>query len=80
MLNISYSSKEIKERFLGLWGNYPFFGCPQAITLDCPTALVWNCVGEGKSPSVLNGSPLDHLHCSPSTLPMPQRANNPAVR
>jgi len=54
--------------------------CPQAITLDCPTSLVWNCVGEGKSPSVLNGSPLDHLPCSPSTLPMPQRATNPAVR
>jgi hypothetical protein len=56
------------------------FCCPQAITLDCPTALVWNCVGEGKSSSVLNGSPLDHLPCSPSTLPMPQRATNAAVR
>ncbi|PNF33035.1 hypothetical protein B7P43_G16367 [Cryptotermes secundus] len=52
----------------------------QAVTLDCATALVWNCVGEGKSPSVLNGSSLDHLSCAPSTLPMPQRANNPAVR
>lgn len=48
----------------------------QAITLECPTALVWNCIGEGKSPSVLNGSPLDHLPCSPAQLPMPQRASN----
>ncbi|KAJ9582558.1 hypothetical protein L9F63_003116, partial [Diploptera punctata] len=52
----------------------------QAITLDCPTALVWNCVGEGKSQSVLNGSPLDHIPCSPSALPMPQRSNNPTTR
>ncbi|KAI5713129.1 hypothetical protein M8J76_012279 [Diaphorina citri] len=48
----------------------------QAITLECPTALVWNCIGEGKSPSVLNGSPLDHLPCSPAQLPMPQRSSN----
>nr|CAD7434052.1 unnamed protein product [Timema monikensis] len=33
----------------------------QVITLQCPTALVWNSVGEGKTHSVLNGSPLDHL-------------------
>ncbi|GLG99952.1 Uncharacterized protein GBIM_06326 [Gryllus bimaculatus] len=52
----------------------------QVITMECPTALVWNCVGEGKSSSVLNGSPLDHLPCAPSTLPMPQRANNPQIR
>lgn len=43
----------------------------QAITLECPTALVWNSVGEGKSPSVLNGSPLDHLPCPPAALPCP---------
>uniref|UniRef100_A0A8D9FIE5 Mediator of RNA polymerase II transcription subunit 12-like protein n=1 Tax=Cacopsylla melanoneura TaxID=428564 RepID=A0A8D9FIE5_9HEMI len=48
----------------------------QAITLECPTALVWNSIGEGKSPSVLNGSPLDHLPCSPAQLPMPQRASS----
>ncbi|XP_032453194.1 mediator of RNA polymerase II transcription subunit 12 isoform X4 [Nasonia vitripennis] len=43
----------------------------QVITLECPTALVWNNVGEGKSISVLNGSPLDHLPCPPAALPSP---------
>ncbi|KAJ8669737.1 hypothetical protein QAD02_000996 [Eretmocerus hayati] len=43
----------------------------QVITLECPTALVWNNVGEGKSVSVLNGSPLDHLPCPPANLPSP---------
>ncbi|XP_046669089.1 mediator of RNA polymerase II transcription subunit 12 isoform X4 [Homalodisca vitripennis] len=52
----------------------------QVVTLECPTALVWNCIGEGKSTSVLNGSPLDHLPCSPAALPMPQRSTNPHVR
>ena len=32
---------------------------------------MWNSVGEGKSPSVLNGSPLDHLPCPPAALPCP---------
>lgn len=39
--------------------------------MECPTALVWNIVGEGKSASVLNGSPLDHLPCPPAALPCP---------
>ncbi|XP_034934643.1 mediator of RNA polymerase II transcription subunit 12 [Chelonus insularis] len=43
----------------------------QVITLECPTALVWNSVGEGKAPSVLNGSPLDYLSCPPAALPCP---------
>nr|CAD7412729.1 unnamed protein product [Timema cristinae] len=41
---------------------------------------LWNSVGEGKTHSVLNGSPLDHLPCTPSTLPMPQRSNNHHIR
>ncbi|XP_073983833.1 mediator complex subunit kohtalo isoform X3 [Rhodnius prolixus] len=52
----------------------------QVITLECPTALVWNSLGEGKSTSVLNGSPLDHLPCTPTALPMPQRNANPHIR
>lgn len=52
----------------------------QVVTLECPTALVWNCIGEGKSSSVLNGSPLDVLPCSPASLPMPQRTSNPHIR
>lgn len=45
----------------------------QVITLDCPTALIWSGVGENR-PSVLTGSPLDHLPISPSTLPMPDKS------
>ncbi|XP_014240194.1 mediator of RNA polymerase II transcription subunit 12 isoform X2 [Cimex lectularius] len=52
----------------------------QVITLECPTALVWNSIGEGKSASMLNGSPLDILLCSPSLLPMPQRNSNQHLR
>ncbi|CAB0013481.1 unnamed protein product [Nesidiocoris tenuis] len=52
----------------------------QVITLDCPTALVWNSIGEGKSASIINGSPLDHLPCTPLSLPMPQRNANPHIR
>ncbi|CAG5095064.1 Similar to kto: Mediator of RNA polymerase II transcription subunit 12 (Drosophila melanogaster) [Cotesia congregata] len=52
----------------------------QVITLECPTALVWNSVGEGKSPSVLNGSPLDYLPCPPAALPCPPAsAANPTM-
>ena len=43
----------------------------KVIVLDCPTSLVWNSVGEGKAPSQLNGSPLDHLLCPPTALPYP---------
>jgi len=53
----------------------------QTIVLECPSALVWNYFGENKTPSSLLGSPLDHLpNLSPSSLPMPPRANNPAIR
>lgn len=52
----------------------------QVITLECPTALVWNCVGEGRSTHPLNNSPLDHLSCPPSALPMPIRASNAIFR
>ncbi|XP_014477352.1 PREDICTED: mediator of RNA polymerase II transcription subunit 12 [Dinoponera quadriceps] len=53
----------------------------QVITLECPTALVWNCVGEGKAPSVLNGSPLDYLPCPPAALPCPPASSgNPTMK
>jgi mediator of RNA polymerase II transcription subunit 12 len=53
----------------------------QIVTLECPTALVWNYFGEMKSPSSLLGSPLDFLpNCAPSGLPMPPRQNSQAVR
>ncbi|KAL1427763.1 hypothetical protein MTO96_003109 [Rhipicephalus appendiculatus] len=46
----------------------------QYITLKCPTALVWNSIGEGKANPILNGSPLDLLPCPPSCLPMPPKS------
>ncbi|XP_067143152.1 mediator of RNA polymerase II transcription subunit 12-like protein isoform X2 [Centruroides vittatus] len=52
----------------------------QVITLECPSALVWNNIGEGKANSVLNGSPLDLLPCAPSNLPMPPRSTNTQIR
>ncbi|XP_066905955.1 mediator of RNA polymerase II transcription subunit 12 isoform X3 [Halyomorpha halys] len=52
----------------------------QVITLECPTALVWNSICEGKSACILNGSPLDQLPCSPTQLPMPQRNANTQIR
>ncbi|XP_076661232.1 mediator complex subunit kohtalo [Halictus rubicundus] len=53
----------------------------QVITLECPTALVWNSVGEGKAPSVLNGSPLDYLSCPPTALPCPPASStNPTLK
>ncbi|CAL4069283.1 unnamed protein product, partial [Meganyctiphanes norvegica] len=52
----------------------------QAVTLDCPTALVWNNAAEGKPTSWLSGSPLNPLPCTPSELPMPLRYNNNQVR
>ncbi|XP_037561633.2 mediator of RNA polymerase II transcription subunit 12-like protein [Dermacentor silvarum] len=51
----------------------------QYITLKCPTALVWNSIGEGKANPILNGSPLDLLPCPPSCLPMPPRSFNAQV-
>ena len=52
----------------------------QIITLKCPTAMVWQNIGEGRLSSVLNGSPLDHLPCPPSVLPMPLRPHNLQLR
>ncbi|KAF4529435.1 hypothetical protein B566_EDAN003531, partial [Ephemera danica] len=60
-----------------------YLACPHhrdTVALECPTALVWNNLGEHKSPSVLNGSPLDQLPCAPSSLPMPPRADNQLIR
>ncbi|CAN8021551.1 unnamed protein product, partial [Ixodes persulcatus] len=52
----------------------------QVITLECPSALVWNNIGEGKANPILNGSPLDILPCPPSCLPMAPRPYNAQVR
>ncbi|XP_059479681.1 mediator of RNA polymerase II transcription subunit 12 isoform X2 [Neocloeon triangulifer] len=52
----------------------------QAATLECPTSLVWNNLGEHKCPPALNGSPLDLLLCPPSALPMPSRPDNRLIR
>ncbi|RXG58705.1 Mediator of RNA polymerase II transcription subunit 12 [Armadillidium vulgare] len=52
----------------------------QAVTLDCPTAMVWNFGCEGKTPPWLIGSPLDLLPSPPSDLPMPPRYNKNQVR
>lgn len=38
--------------------------------------MVWNSVGEGKVPSLLNGSPLDYLPCPPVALPCPPASVN----
>ena len=51
----------------------------QSITLRCPGALVWHYFGEDKKNPVLSGSPLDLLHCAPSSLPMPQGVDNQHV-
>jgi len=51
----------------------------QAIVVSCPSALVWHNLGDGKSTSPLNGSPLDLLPCSPSNLPMPAGSDNQRV-
>lgn len=50
----------------------------QVITLKCPTAMVWH--GDGRLSPALNGSPLDHLPCPPSVLPMPARPHNRQLR
>ncbi|XP_056005371.1 mediator of RNA polymerase II transcription subunit 12-like protein isoform X2 [Ostrea edulis] len=52
----------------------------QIITLLCPSALVWNSLGDGKNSSFLCGSPLDILPCAPSSLPMPQGPQNMQIR
>ncbi|XP_069105326.1 mediator of RNA polymerase II transcription subunit 12-like protein isoform X3 [Argopecten irradians] len=53
----------------------------QVITLLCPTSLIWNTLGDGKTTSsVLCGSALDLLPCAPSSLPMPPGPENPQIR
>ena len=55
----------------------------QVITLECPTALVYNGNPSSNADvrtSVPGGSPLDLICVSPSALPMPPRANNPIIR
>nr|XP_022287518.1 mediator of RNA polymerase II transcription subunit 12-like protein isoform X2 [Crassostrea virginica] len=52
----------------------------QIISLLCPSSLVWNSLGDGKSSSFLCGSPLDLLPCAPSSLPMPQGPQNMQIR
>ncbi|CAG5131136.1 unnamed protein product, partial [Candidula unifasciata] len=52
----------------------------QIITIKCPTAMVWNSLGDSKSNSFLVGSPLDLFPCAPSSLPMPPGSNNQYIR
>ena len=52
----------------------------QNITLRCPTALVWNWLGDGKTSIFICESPLDILPCSPSVLPMLPAPNNHQIR
>ncbi|KAI1305889.1 Mediator of RNA polymerase II transcription subunit 12-like protein [Halotydeus destructor] len=52
----------------------------QIITLKCPTALVWHCIGDGKGSPQVNGSPLDHLPCPASSLPIPRKPGNNDLR
>ncbi|XP_041350095.1 mediator of RNA polymerase II transcription subunit 12-like protein isoform X2 [Gigantopelta aegis] len=54
----------------------------QCLTLRCPTALVWNSLQEGKNErnNFLCGSPLDHLMCAPSSLPMVPSSQNQQIR
>ena len=51
----------------------------QSICLRCPGSLVWHYFGEDKKNPVLSGSPLDLLHCAPSSLPMPPGVDNQYV-
>jgi hypothetical protein len=39
-----------------------------SIVLGCSQALLWNNIGDGKTDSAYNSSPLDHLPCAPSNL------------
>ena len=56
---------------LGIWGESGY--CHEL------KSLVWHDFGEGKTSSVLSGSPLDLLPFHPSCLPMPPRADNQKV-
>ncbi|KAH9509032.1 Mediator of RNA polymerase II transcription subunit 12-like protein, partial [Bulinus truncatus] len=52
----------------------------QIITIKCPTAMVWNSLGDYKSNSYLVGSPLDLYPCATSSLPMPPGQSNAYIR
>ncbi|XP_059156878.1 mediator of RNA polymerase II transcription subunit 12-like protein isoform X2 [Physella acuta] len=52
----------------------------QIISIKCPTAMVWNSLGDCKSNSFLVGSPLDLFPCATSSLPMPPGPNNTYIR
>ncbi|KAL8595941.1 hypothetical protein ACOMHN_018253 [Nucella lapillus] len=55
-------------------------GLVQTITIQCPTALIWNWLGDGKASSFICGSPLDILPCRPASLPMLPSQQNPQTR
>ncbi|CAL1546445.1 unnamed protein product [Lymnaea stagnalis] len=55
-------------------------GLAQIISIKCPTAMVWNSLGDYKSNSFLVGSPLDLYPCATSSLPMPPGQNNAYIR
>lgn len=42
----------------------------QVICIECPTAMVRHHIVDAKFPPMFQGSPLDHLPCLPSSLPM----------
>lgn len=42
----------------------------QVICIECPTAMVRHHIVDAKFPATFQGSPLDHLPCLPSSLPM----------
>lgn len=42
----------------------------QAICIECPTAMVRHHIVDAKFSPMFQGSPLDHLPCLPSSLPM----------
>ncbi|XP_012157623.1 mediator of RNA polymerase II transcription subunit 12 isoform X2 [Ceratitis capitata] len=48
----------------------------QTITLECPTALIWNGINESRASSSLCGSPLDFIPLVPSQLLMPFKCEN----
>lgn len=42
----------------------------QVICIECPTAMVRHHIVDAKFPPMFQGSPMDHLPCPPSSLPM----------
>lgn len=52
----------------------------QVICIECPTAMVRHHIVDAKLPPMFQGSPLDHLPCLPSNLPMMQSDLNLELR